>query len=226
VDFFGLQKGDRFKFIYEENFIGEKAIGTGRIITAEFISGERHIHALPLIQDEKDSYYDAQGNSLRKEFLKAPLHFSRIASGFSSARMHPILRIVRPHFGVDYAAPVGTPVYSIGDGTIISATIEPEAGRIVRIRHNSVYTTAYMHLRGFGNGIAAGVKVKQGDVVGYVGTTGLSTGSHLDFRFYKNGYAVDPLKVEAPPVEPVQEVNREKFEKIKTVMISLLGSFN
>jgi murein DD-endopeptidase MepM/ murein hydrolase activator NlpD len=226
VDFFGLQKGDRFKFIYEENFIGEKTIGTGRIIGAEFLSAEKEIFAIPMVQQGKESYYDSLGNSLRKEFLKAPLHFSRIASGFSSARMHPILRIVRPHYGVDYAAPEGTPVYSIGDGTVISATIEQEAGRIVRIRHNSVYTTAYMHLSGFGKGIAGGVKVRQGDVIGYVGSTGLATGAHLDFRFYKNGYAVDPLKVEAPPVEPVMDENRARFEKIKSVIVKLLDSFN
>jgi murein DD-endopeptidase MepM/ murein hydrolase activator NlpD len=226
VDFFGLQKGDMFRFIYEENFIGEKAIGTGRIICALFTSSGKQIYAIPMIQDDKETYYDANGNSLRKEFLKAPQHFSRISSGFSSARMHPVLRIVRPHYGVDYAAPAGTPVYSIGDGTIISATIEEEPGRIVRIRHNSVYTTAYMHLSGFAAGIAAGVRVRQGDVIGYVGSTGMATGPHLDFRFYKNGYPVDPLKVEAPPVEPVLDENRAKFEKIKSVIVSLLDSFN
>jgi murein DD-endopeptidase MepM/ murein hydrolase activator NlpD len=225
VDFFGLQKGDRFKFIYEENYIGDKAIGTGRILSAIFISAERSIYAIPLIQDGKESFYDANGNSLRKEFLKAPLHFSRIASGFSSARMHPILRIVRPHYGVDYAAPAGTPVHSIGDGTIISVTTEEEAGNIIRIRHNSVYTTAYMHLNGFAKEITVGAKVRQGDVIGYVGSTGLATGPHLDFRFYKNGYPVDPLRVEAPPVEPVKEENMVRFEKIKSVMTRLLDSF-
>ncbi len=224
VDFFGLQKGDRFRFIYEEKFIGEKSIGTGRILSAHFSSGEKSIYAIPMIQKDKESYYDSTGNSLRKEFLKAPLHFSRIASGFSSARMHPILRIVRPHYGVDYGAPAGTPVYSIGDGTVISATVEPEAGRIIRIRHNSVYTTAYMHLSGFAGGIYGGVPVKQGQVIGYVGSTGLSTGPHLDFRFYKNGYPVDPLRVEAPPVEPVLDENREKFARISSVMIRLLSS--
>jgi murein DD-endopeptidase MepM/ murein hydrolase activator NlpD len=224
VDFFGLQKGDRFKFIYEENYIGEKAIGTGRIICALYTSSDRQVYAIPMIQNDKESYYDATGNSLRKEFLKAPLHFSRISSGFSSARMHPILRIVRPHYGVDYAAPAGTPVYSIGDGTVISVNIEEEPGRIIRIRHNSVYTTAYMHLSGFANGIAAGVRVRQGEVIGYVGSSGMATGPHLDFRFYKNGYAVDPLKVEAPPVEPVLDENRARFEKIKSVIAGLLDS--
>jgi murein DD-endopeptidase MepM/ murein hydrolase activator NlpD len=138
--------------------------------------------------------------------------------------MHPILRIVRPHYGVDYSAPYGTPVYSIGDGKVISATIEGESGRIVRIRHNSVYTTAYLHLSGFAKGIAAGVLVRQGDVIGFVGSTGLSTGPHLDFRFYKNGYPVDPLKVDAPSVDPVLEENKPKFEKISSTIIPLLST--
>jgi murein DD-endopeptidase MepM/ murein hydrolase activator NlpD len=140
--------------------------------------------------------------------------------------MHPILRIVRPHYGVDYSAPAGTPVYSIGDGKIISATIEGESGRIVRIRHNSVYSTAYLHLSGFAKGIAAGVMVRQGDEIGYVGSTGLSTGPHLDFRFYKNGYPVDPLKVDAPSVDPVLEENKPKFEKISRVIVPLLSAFD
>lgn len=222
VDFFGLQKGDRFKVVYEERYIAEESVGIGRIFAAEYTGSGVIIPAIPMIQDGKESYYDSEGNSLRKAFLKAPLRFSRISSRYSSGRMHPVLRIVRPHFGVDYAAPVGTPVFSIGDGKVTSADIEGESGRIVRIRHNSVYSTAYLHLSSFGKGISAGAMVRQGDIVGYVGNSGLSTGSHLDFRFYKNGYAVDPLKVEAPAVEPVKEENREKFEKIKNITIGLL----
>jgi murein DD-endopeptidase MepM/ murein hydrolase activator NlpD len=226
VDFFGLQKGDRFKVIYEEKYIGDTSIGTGNIFAAEFSSGDDKIFAIPMIQEGKMSFYDSDGKSLRKAFLKAPLRFSRISSGFSGARMHPILRIVRPHYGVDYAAPVGTPVYSIGDGRITSAGIENESGRIVRIKHNSVYSTAYLHLSRFAAGIYGGALVKQGDVIGYVGSSGLSTGAHLDFRFYKNGYPVDPLKIEAPSVEPVLPENMEKFEKLKTVFLNLLGTFN
>jgi murein DD-endopeptidase MepM/ murein hydrolase activator NlpD len=226
IDFFGLQKGDTFKVIYEEKYIGEKPIGIGKIFGALFISSGKPVYAIPMIQGGTESYYDRDGNSLRKAFLKAPLHFSRIGSRYSSARMHPILRIVRPHYGVDYSAPFGTPVYSIGDGKVISAGTEGESGRIVRIRHNSVYTTAYLHLSGFAKGIAGGVLVRQGDVIGYVGSTGLSTGPHLDFRFYKNGYPVDPLKVDAPSVEPVTEENRVKFEKICSTVIPLLSTFN
>ena len=226
VDFFGLQKGDNFKVVYEELFIDGKSLGTDKIYAAQFNRTGSSITAIPFIQDGKDSFFDIDGNSLRKAFLKAPLVFSRISSHFSSARMHPILRIIRPHFGVDYAASIGTPVHAIGDGRIISATNEDGAGRMVKIQHNSVYATGYMHLSRFGEGISTGKFVKQGDIIGYVGSSGLSTGPHLDFRFYKNGSPVDPLRVEAPPVEPISDVNKNKFEKIKTVVLSLLGTFN
>ena len=181
-------------------------------------------YAIPLIQDDIESYYDLEGNSLRKAFLKAPLRFSRISSRFSNSRMHPVLRIRRPHHGVDYAAAVGTPVLAIGDGRVTSASYDKSNGRIVRITHNSIYSTAYLHLSRFGTGIKAGKYVKQGDIIGYVGSSGLSTGPHLDFRFYKSGQAVDPLKVDAPPVEPVSEENSEKFRKISSVMKLLLDS--
>jgi murein DD-endopeptidase MepM/ murein hydrolase activator NlpD len=226
VDFFGLQKGDNFKVVYEEFLIDDKPSGIGRIYAAQFNRAGYSVTAIPFIQDGKESYFDIKGNSLRKAFLKAPLQFSRISSHFSSARMHPILRIVRPHYGVDYAAPVGTPVKSIGDGRIISTTDEGEAGKMVKIQHNSVYATGYLHLSRFGEGVSPGNFVKQGDIIGYVGNSGLSTGPHLDFRFYKNGYPVDPLKVDAPPVEPVSEENKNKFEEIKTVVLSLLGTFD
>ena len=226
VDFFGLQKGDGFKVIYEELYIDEKLLGTGRIYAAQFSRTGSVVTAIPFIQDGNESYFDTDGNSLRKAFLKAPLQFSRISSRFSSSRLHPILRIRRPHFGVDYAAPIGTPVHSIGDGRVTSATNENGAGRMVRIQHNSVYATAYLHLSRFGDGIAPGVFVKQGDIIGYVGSSGLSTGPHLDFRFYMNGSPVDPLKVDAPPVEPVSEENLARFEKIKTVILNLLETIN
>jgi len=226
VDFFGLQKGDNFKVIYEELFIDDKLLGTGKIYGAQFNRTGSSITAIPFIQDGKETYFDIDGNSLRKAFLKAPLQFSRISSRFSSSRLHPILRIRSPHFGVDYAAPVGTPVHAIGDGKVITAGTENGSGRIVKIQHNSVYATAYLHLSRFGAGISPGVFVKQGDIIGYVGRSGLSTGPHLDFRFYQNGSPADPLKVDAPPVEPVSEENRVKFEKIKTVVLSLLGTFN
>jgi murein DD-endopeptidase MepM/ murein hydrolase activator NlpD len=224
VDFFGLQQGDSFKVIYEEMFIGDESLGPGRIFGAEFTWAGKTTTAIPFIQDGKETFFDAEGNSLRKAFLKSPLKFSRITSRFSASRMHPVLRIRRPHHGVDYAAPVGTPVYSIGDGRVVSAGAENGSGKMVRIVHNSVYSTAYLHLSRFGPGITQGAFVKQGDVIGFVGNSGLSTGPHLDFRFYQNGSAVDPLKVDAPPVEPVREENKPAFERNKVVVMSLLGT--
>ena len=225
IDFFGLQKGDSFKVIYEEMSIDGKPLGVGKIFGAQFSGSGSTIYAVPFIQDNKESFFDGEGNSLRKAFLKAPLQYSRVSSRFSGSRMHPILRIRRPHYGVDYAAPIGTPVLSIGDGRVTRAGIESGSGRVVRIVHNSVYSTAYLHLSRFGAGIVPGSYVKQGDIIGYVGSSGLSTGPHLDFRFYKGGSPVDPLKVEAPPVEPVAEVNKARFEKSKTVVLSLLETF-
>jgi murein DD-endopeptidase MepM/ murein hydrolase activator NlpD len=226
VDFFGLQKGDGFKLIYEELFIEDKSLGTGRIYGAQFSRSGSVVTAIPFVQDGKESYFDTDGTSLKKAFLKAPLQFSRISSRFSSSRMHPILRIRRPHFGVDYAAPIGTPVHAIGDGRVVSASTENGAGRMVKIQHNSVYATAYLHLSRFGDGIRPGVFVKQNDIIGYVGSSGLSTGPHLDFRFYMNGSPVDPLTVDAPPVEPVSEANLERFGKSKQVILSLLETIN
>jgi murein DD-endopeptidase MepM/ murein hydrolase activator NlpD len=226
VDFFGLQKGDNFKVIYEELFIDDQSLGTGRIYGAQFNSSGTVINAIPFIQNGEESFFGSDGNSLRKAFLKAPLQFSRISSRFSSGRMHPILRIRRPHFGVDYAAPVGTPVQSIGDGRVISVGEGGEAGRMVKIQHNSMYATAYLHLSRFAPGITPGVKVKQGEIIGFVGSSGLSTGPHLDFRFYKGGSPVDPFKVDAPSVEPVLKENTEKFEKIKSVILALLETVN
>ena len=225
IDLFGLQEGDRFKLIYEEEYIDTTSNGVHCILAAFFEHAGTGFYAIPFIQDGKESYYDLEGNNLRKAFLKAPLRFSRISSRYSESRLHPILRIRRPHHGVDYAASVGTPVHSIGDGRIIMMEYQSGSGRIVKIKHNSVYTTAYMHLSSYGKGVSVGKYVKQGDIIGYVGSSGLSTGPHLDFRFYKNGYAVDPLKVEAPPVEPVSEENSEKFEKISKVMVQLIESF-
>ncbi len=226
VDFFGLQKGDKFKVIYEEKVFDDNFIVPGTIFGASFISGSREYMAIPLIQDMRRDYYDADGTSLRRAFLKAPLKFSRISSRYSSGRMHPILRIVRPHYGVDYAAPVGTPVYSVGDGKVTETGSDGEAGKYVKIKHNSVYSTAYLHLSSYARGITPGAVVKQGDLIGFVGSSGLSTGPHLDFRFYKNGYPVDPLKVEAPPSEPVKKENIEKFNKIKSVITLLLSQID
>lgn len=226
IDFFGLQPADSFCVVYDVQYIDSIPVGLGKIHAAYFRHANHDFYAIPFVQDNVESYYDLEGNSLRKAFLKAPLRFSRISSRFSHSRLHPILKIRRPHHGVDYAAPIGTPVQAIGDGKIIAAKrgYNNGGGNMIKIKHNSVYITTYMHLSGFAKGISTGTYVKQGDVIGYVGSTGLSTGPHLDFRFYMNGKPVDPLKVEAPPVEPIHEVNLAAFDSVKRITIKLLDS--
>lgn len=225
IDFFGLQPEDSMRVIYDEYYVDSVSVGIGTIHGAWFRHMGHEFWAIPFEQDSLLSFFDENGQSLRKAFLKAPLRFNRISSRFSNSRLHPVLKIRRPHHGVDYAAPVGTPVFSIGDGVIIETGYTGGAGNMVKIKHNSVYSTAYLHLSKYATGIKKGSYVKQGDVIGYVGSTGLSTGPHLDFRFYKNGSPVDPLKVEAPPVEPVKEGNLERFESAKKITMTKVSSF-
>ncbi len=223
IDFFGLQPGDKFTVVYDELYVDSVSVGLGQIYGASFNHGGRDLLAIPFKQDSSLSYYDGEGNSLRRAFLKAPLHFfSRISSRFSNSRLHPILKIRRPHHGVDYAAPVGTPVYSIGDGRIVSATYQGGEGRMVKVKHNGVYTTTYMHLSRFASGIQSGKYVTQGELIGYVGSTGLSTGPHLDFRVYKNGSPIDPLKMESPSVDPVKPENKTAFDEVKSSTLQIL----
>jgi murein DD-endopeptidase MepM/ murein hydrolase activator NlpD len=223
IDFFGLQIGDKFTVVYDELYVDSVSIGLGQIYGASFTHGGRDLLAIPFKQDSSLSYFDGEGNSLRRAFLKAPLHFfSHISSRFSNSRLHPILKIRRPHHGVDYAAPIGTPVYSIGDGRVVSATYQGGEGRMVKVKHNGVYTTTYMHLSRFASGIQAGKFVTQGELIGYVGSTGLSTGPHLDFRVYKNGAPIDPLKMESPSVDPVKPENKTAFNEAKSTTLQIL----
>lgn len=223
IDFFGLQPGDNFTVAYDELFVDSVSVGLGQIYGASFNHGGRDLLAIPFKQDSSLSYFDAEGNSLRRAFLKAPLKFAHISSRFSNSRLHPVLKIRRPHHGVDYAAPTGTPVYSIGDGRVLSTTYQGGAGRMVKVRHNSVYTTTYMHLSRFAKGVNSGSYVTQGQLIGYVGSTGLSTGPHLDFRVFKNGSPIDPLKMESPPVDPVKPENKIAFNETKSSTLEILS---
>jgi len=224
IDFFGLQEGDGFKVYFDEQYVDTNYVGLGKINGAVFNHVGNEFYAIPFVQDSVESYYDQEGQSLRKAFLKAPLRYSRISSRYSHSRLHPILKIRRPHLGVDYAAPIGTPVYAIGDGRIIQTGYTRSNGNWIKIQHNSVYATAYLHLSHYGKGISQGSYIKQGDIIGYVGSTGLSTGPHLDFRFYKNGSPVDPLKVEAPPVEPVHEEYMPAYESVRSQVMARIAS--
>lgn len=227
VDFFGLQQGDRFSLVYDEKSVEDEVIAVDTIRTAQFIRGTDTLSCYMFNQgDGGNIYWNGKGESMRKAFLKAPLHFSRISSGFSYARKHPITRKVQPHTGVDYAAPAGTPVVSIGDGTVIAVGYKGAGGNTVKIRHNSVYTTAYMHLKGYAKGVKTGARVRQGQTIGYVGSTGRSTGPHLDFRVWKNGSPINPLKMQSPPAEPVRADLRPQFEAQKSRLDSLMLSYN
>lgn len=216
IDFFGIQKGDFYKVVYEDLKVEGKSIGIGKVLAANFNHMGSDLYAFRFTSNGETGYYDDKGQNLQRAFLKAPLQFKRISSKFSHGRMHPILKIRRPHLGVDYAADYGTPVHTIGEGTVIEkGWNKGGGGNYLKIKHNGAYTTVYMHLAGFAKGISKGSRVHQGDVIGYVGSTGLSTGPHLDFRVFLNGTAIDPLKMESPPSEPVASQYMDQFSLMK-----------
>ncbi|WP_346856734.1 peptidoglycan DD-metalloendopeptidase family protein [uncultured Draconibacterium sp.] len=223
IDFFAIQRGDRYRVIYDENYVDSVSVGLGKIYAAEFEHYREPNYAFLFEQDSIWDYFDDKGNSLRKTFLKAPLEFYRISSRFSNGRMHPVLRIRRPHHGVDYAAPKGTPVMSIGDGTVIAKAYQKGGGgNYLKVKHNHTYTTTYMHLSGYAKGISTGTRVRQGQVIGYVGATGIATGPHLDFRVHMNGRAIDPLKMKADPVAPVDSSHMERYILLKDSLMNEL----
>ena len=212
IDFFALQKGDRFRVLYEEKVCDGEVIAVDTVRYAIFSHDGQDMPMVMFNQgDGGNIWWNEKGESMRKAFLKAPLNYSRISSGFSYSRKHPVTRKVQPHTGVDYAAPTGTPVMTIGDGVVTSVKYEGAGGNTVRIRHNSVYSTAYLHLSKYAKGLKAGQRVRQGEVIGYVGSTGRSTGPHLDFRVWKNGTPINPLKMESPPAEPIKSSNLPAF---------------
>ena len=215
IDFFGIQPGDSCKVVFEEKYLAGDTVpfGIGNVLASYFKNKGDGKYAFSFEQDGRKEYFDENGDNMRKAFLKAPLNYRRISSKFSNGRMHPVYHVVRPHHGVDYAAPIGTPVQSIGDGTVIAKGWDKKGGgNYVKIKHNSTYTTTYMHLKGFAKGISQGSKVKQGQTIGYVGSTGASTGPHLDFRLQKNGTYIDPLKFKSPSAEPVKGENMERYK--------------
>ena len=223
VDFFGIQKGDEFKLIYAQEFVEGKPMNNYRIHAASFRASGNLVYAIPFTQDGEELFYNIDGNSLEGAFLKAPLDFYRITSKFSNSRMHPVLKRRRAHHGVDYAAPVGTPVYAIGNGKVIDKGYQAKGGgNYVKIRHNSTYTTTYMHLSKFAKGLKVGDMVKQKQVIGYVGSTGLSTGPHLDFRVHEKGKPINPLTIKSQPKKPISEENREAFGILRDSLVTRL----
>lgn len=223
VDFFGIQKGDSFTVIYDEKLVDTTFVGIGRVWGAKFNHGGKEIYAIPFKQNGKIQYWEYDGASLRKQLLKAPLKFTRISSRFSRARLHPIYRVYRPHLGVDYAAPKGTPVHAVADGVIIFKGWSGGGGNTLKIKHAGNLVTGYLHLSGYAKGIANGTRVTQGQLIGYVGSTGASTGPHLDYRIWKNGTAIDPLKVPQEPAEPISKENMAAFEQIRDRIVAELN---
>jgi murein DD-endopeptidase MepM/ murein hydrolase activator NlpD len=223
IDFMRLQKGDKFKVVYQEKQVEGKSVGLGKILGVYFEHFNNPYYAIPFDQGDGLDYFDSEGKNLRKAFLRYPIQFTRISSRYSGARFHPVQKVWKPHLGTDFAAPRGTPIRTVGDGVVVEASYTSGNGNYVKIRHNATYTTQYLHMSKIESGMKPGHKVRQGEVIGYVGSTGLATGDHLCFRFWKNGVQVDALKVELPPAEPLKEEFLPAFEEKKHAMMDRLA---
>ncbi len=224
VDFFRIAGGDKYKIIFEEELVDGQVVGIKEIKGAYFEHRDKPYYAIPFKTDEKTDYFDEEGKSLRKTFLKAPLNFTRISSRYSLRRFHPVQKRYKAHLGTDYAAPTGTPIRTVGDGVVLEARYHGGNGNYVKIRHNSNYTTQYLHMSKIAKGIRPGTKVSQGETIGYVGSTGLANGPHLCFRFWKNGRQVDALKVDLPSSKGISPEQMKAFENHKASVLSQLNS--
>ena len=224
VDFYKIQNGDKFKVIYDEDMVGGKSVAIGEISAIVFNSGGKDNYAFYYAKDKthEGDYYDENGNTMHKQFLKSPVKFSRISSRFTMKRFHPVTKIWKAHLGTDYAAAYGTPILATADGTIEEAQFKVFNGNYVKIRHNGEYKTQYLHMSKIGKGIHRGAHVKQGEVIGYVGSTGLATGPHVCYRFWKDGSQVDPLKQKLTFADPMPAKYKNDFiAKTKIVRNSL-----
>ncbi|MEO8380767.1 MAG: peptidoglycan DD-metalloendopeptidase family protein [Acidobacteriota bacterium] len=212
IDFFELRQGDSFSLVVPKQYSGPDMIGYGPVIAARFTHKGTTFEAFRHeMADGRSGYYASAGAPLRKQFLKAPLKFSRVTSGFSKKRFHPVLKYFRPHYGVDYGAPIGTPVMSTADGVVVEARFSPGEGNFIRLRHSSRYDTCYLHLSRFAKGLKRGTKVVQGDVIGYVGMSGLATGPHLDYRVSENGKWLNPLELRSITADPLRGASLTNF---------------
>jgi murein DD-endopeptidase MepM/ murein hydrolase activator NlpD len=214
IDFFRLYPGDKFKVIYEEQLVGDKQIGISAIKAAVFEHNGYNSYAYYFDQGTSVDFFDGEGKSLRKAFLKYPVQFSRISSRYSGNRYHPVQKRYKAHRGTDFAAPKGTPIRSVGEGTVVAAQYGKYNGNYVKIRHNSIYSTQYLHMSKIASGMKPGTHVKQGQAIGYVGATGLANGNHVCYRFWKSGYQVDALKIKLPSSEPIKEELKDDFTSV------------
>jgi len=209
VDFYRIQRGDYFKVIFEENYVEGERVGIGRIIASEFGHRDEVFHGIYFEEGRTRDYYDLNGENLRRAFLKAPVEFSRISSKYTMKRYHPVQKRWKAHLGTDYAAPKGTPIMSTADGEVIASSYGKYNGNFVKVRHNSTYTTQYLHMSK--RAAKVGDFVRQGDVIGYVGSTGLATGPHVCYRFWVNGRQVDPYQQDLPSGDPIPAQYKEEF---------------
>lgn len=214
IDFFRIRSGDSFRILYEKRLVDGKRLAPGKILAASFDHQGERFFGFRFDDGSGPRYFDRRGQSLQRKLLKAPLQYSRISSGFSHSRYHPILKRRRPHLGTDYAAPRGTPVHSVGGGTVVKAGHYGPNGNYVKIRHNGTYTSGYLHLYDIADGVVPGAEVKQEETIGYVGSTGRSTGPHLDYRLWKRGEPVDPYEIELPPSRPVRPQYQAVFDDL------------
>jgi murein DD-endopeptidase MepM/ murein hydrolase activator NlpD len=215
IDFYHIQAGDKFKVVFEERSIDGDVVGVGDVKAAYFQNSGTDFYAYYYESENYQGFFDAEGRPMKKAFLKSPVKYSRISSRFNPRRYHPILKRVRPHYGTDYAAPYGTPIYAVANGVVTKASYTSGNGRYVKIKHDEVYQTQYLHMQKFAKGIRPGVHVKQGQVIGYVGSTGLATGPHVCFRFWKHGRQVNHLRENLPPPEPMKEEELPLFFKVR-----------
>ncbi|MEJ2722094.1 MAG: peptidoglycan DD-metalloendopeptidase family protein [bacterium] len=221
IDFFkDIRKGDTFSILYEQKIFDEGKSELGRILAARvFTQGEEHYAIRHDLEKGVPTYFDENGKSLQKSLLRAPLQFSRISSNFSYRRLHPVHKTYQPHLGIDYAAPRGTPVRTTGNGSVVTAGYNSSNGNYIKIRHNSRITTYYLHLSRFAKGVRAGARVKQGQIIGYVGSTGCATGPHLDYRIKVGGKFVNPRRIKLPPKAPVPADQMALFETKKAAYL-------
>lgn len=219
VDFFRIQPGDNFKIVYDEVMMEGKNIGLEKIHSAYFEQGNQKYYAINFEHNGKEGFYDEKANSMRQGFLKAPLKYFRISSKFSKKRFHPVQKVFKAHLGTDYAAPTGTPILSVAKGTIVEAKYSRFNGNYVKVKHNETYSTQYLHMSKIAKGMRPGKKVAQGQVIGYVGSTGLATGPHVCFRFWKNGKQVDPRSATGTFTEPLPRSQMAAFNKLKDELV-------
>ena len=222
IDFaMDIRKGDTFEVVYEQKTIAGEPVGTGKILAARFTNRGKSFTAVRYTNKQgTSSYYTADGKSMRKAFIRTPVDFARISSRFSNGRKHPILNKIRAHKGVDYAAPHGTPIKSAGDGKVLLAGRKGGYGNTVVIQHGNRYRTLYAHMQGFAKGVRNGSNVKQGQIIGYIGTTGLSTGPHLHYEFQVDGVHVDPLGLKLPMADPIAKSETQRFMQLSKPLMA------